>query len=129
MFSEKELNLEETDLREQIALLSEQERALYETLETNAFKQPGTYALLNALFFVGAHHFYLQRWLRGLLSIVLGLIAVFLLLGTALVYGAILLLAMAIIEIPQLLNYRHLVHAYNNNAMRRCLREARKSLR
>ena len=129
MFSEKELNLEETELREQISLLSQDEMARYLALEQSAFKRPGTYAALNSLYFLGAHHFYLRRWLRGLINLVLGVTALTLVLGAALLYGAVILLAMAIVEIPQLLNYEHLVHAYNNRAMRQSLRQARKSLR
>lgn len=129
MFSEKELNLEETELREQVSLLSQEEMTRYLALEQSVFKRPGTYAVLNSLFFLGAHHFYLRRWLRGLINLILGITALSLVLGTALLYGAVILLAMAIVEIPQLLNYEHLVHAYNNRAMRQCLQRARKSLR
>lgn len=129
MFSEKELNLDETELREQVALLSEAQRETYARLEQEAFKHPRTYAALNALFFVGAHHFYLQRWLRGLINLALGATALTLLLNEEVLYGFAVLLALAIVEIPQLLNYEHLVHAYNNNSMRQCLNRVRKSLR
>lgn len=129
MFSQKELNLEETELREQISLLSALERQRYLALEQSAFKRPSTYAACNSLFFLGAHHFYLRRWVRGIITLLLGLIAITLLLSTALLYGAAILLALAIVEIPQLLNYEHLVHAYNNKAMRHCLLRAQKSLR
>ena len=129
MFSEKELNLDETDLREQVALLSEEQREAYRHCEQAALKRPATYAALNTLFFLGAHHFYLRRWLRGLVNLALGATAASLLLGGQVLYGFAVLLAMAIVEIPQLLNYEHLVHSYNNNSMRQCLIRAKKSLR
>ena len=129
MFSEKELNLEETDLREQVALLSDAQQREYARLEKAALKSPATYALLNWLFPLGVHHFYLRRWVRGVINLALSLASLYLMVvednRTA---GGALLLAMAIIEIPQLLNYEHLVHAFNIRVMRQCLRRAAKSL-
>ena len=129
MFSEKELNLDETELREQVLVLSEAQREAYFKLERAAFKRPNTYAALNVLFFLGAHHFYLRRWLRGVINLVLGITAAYLLLNGQVLSGFAVLLALAIVEIPQLLNYDHLVHAYNNNSMRHCLNRVKKSLR
>lgn len=129
MFSEKELNLDETELREQVSLLSEAQREEYLQCEQAVFKRPATYAALNALFFLGAHHFYLQRWLRGLINLVIGITAASLLLNGQVLYGCAVVLALAIVEIPQLLNYEHLVHARNNNSMRQCLIRVKKSLR
>ncbi len=129
MFSEKELNLDETDLREQVALLSDEPREAYRRLEQAAFKRPATYAALNTLFFLGAHHFYLRRWVRGFINLVLGIAAASLFFNGQMLYGSAVVLAIAIVEIPQLLNYEHLVHAYNNRAMRQCLNRVRKSLR
>ena len=129
MFSEKELNLDETELRDQVALLSEEQRAAYQRCEQAAFRRPSTYAALNTLFFLGAHHFYLRRWLRGSISLALGVAVATLLLGGQVLYGFAVLLALAIVDIPQLLNYEHLVHARNNNSMRQCLIRVKKSLR
>ena len=50
-----------------------------------------------------------------------------LLLGTDQVgFGLMLLTAMVFVEIPQLLNARHLVHSRNNQTMARCLARAQK---
>ncbi|MDP1930942.1 MAG: TM2 domain-containing protein [Gammaproteobacteria bacterium] len=129
MFSEKELNLEETDLREQVALLSESQRRQYDGLVKAALKSPSTYALLNWFFLLGLHHFYLHRWLRGVINLALSLAGLYLIVvDDSRIYGGSLLLAIAIIEVPQLLNYEHLVHAFNIRVMRQCLKRARKSL-
>lgn len=128
MFSEKELNLDETELREQVVLLTEAQRSAYLQLERAAFKRPSIYVALNGLFFVGAHHFYLRRWFRGVINLLIGITAVSLLLSGQVLYGSAGLLALAIVEIPQLLNYEHLVHAYNNNSMRQCLHRVKKSV-
>jgi len=130
MFSEKELNLEEHELREQVRILSDRQRQYYLTLETAALKNPDLYLLLNRLFPLGLHHFYLGRWGRGILNSGLTVAGLALLLGTnQIFYALMLLVAMIFIEIPQLLNARHLVHSQNNRIMARCLARAQKHQR
>lgn len=125
MFSEKELNLEETELRDRVRNLPDAQRARYDELERHLLKAPGTYLKLNWLFPAGAHHFYLRRWLRGALNLTLTLAALYLIVNLDNpVYGILVLFALFIIEIPQLLNARHLVHAFNIRVMRRCLKRA-----
>ncbi|HDZ09686.1 TM2 domain-containing protein [Pseudohongiella sp.] len=127
MFSEKELNLEEHELREQIRSLPDHQRQYYLTLESARLKSPDRYLLLNRLFPLGLHHFYLARWGRGIVNGGLTATGLTLLLGTdQVVYGLMLLTAMVFIEIPQLLNARHLVHSRNNRIMARCLARAQK---
>lgn len=125
MFSEKELNLEEHELREQIRRLSDTQRQYYLQLESGGLKSPDLYLLLNRLFPLGLHHFYLARWGRGIVNSGLTIGGLTLLLGTGhIVYGLMLLVAMVFIEIPQLLNARHLVHSRNNRYMAKCLARA-----
>src|SRR5699024_7734368 len=96
MFSEKELNLEQSDMRQQIAALSSSQQEHYHRLEATALKNTTTYAMLNWLFPLGAHHFYLRRWLRGTINLALTLIALYLLVTQdARTYAGILLLAVA----------------------------------
>jgi hypothetical protein len=71
MFSEKELNLEEHQLREQIRRLSPLEKSIYDALEIPRLKMASRYVQLNWLFPLGVHHFYLRRWGRGLLDLFL----------------------------------------------------------
>lgn len=129
MFSAKELNLEETELREQAALLDEPARAQFGLLELRTRRSPVVYMSLNLLFFLGAQHFYLRRWGRGAVTLLAGLTALGLLASGESLYGGGLLVAMAIIEIPQLMNYELIVHAFNNRSLRLNLQQVRKSLR
>lgn len=126
MFSEKALNLEESELREQIRALPDDARRRYLAMESRALKSARQYRWLNLLFFVGLNHFYLQRWLRGLFNMLVFITSVGLLLtGELALYGSLLLATLLIIEIPQMLNARHLVHSSNNRIMQRCLNRAR----
>lgn len=132
MFSEKELNLEEHQLREQIRQLSPAELALYDQLEIPRLKQANVYIRLNLLFPFGVHHFYLQRWARGLLSLWLTLGSIMSATGfnpwqvRNLLLAVMLITAMIIIELPQLMNARLLVHSRNNRIMHLCLSEVRR---
>jgi TM2 domain-containing membrane protein YozV len=130
MFSKNELNLDETELREEVSLLAAPQQQIYQGCVRGRFRSAKVYTRLNMLFFLGAHHFYLQRWLRGSMNLILGSSALFLLLlSPDPSYGLALLIALAIVEIPQFLNCDHIVHARNNRSMRDCLQQARNSLR
>lgn len=129
MFSAQELDLEEHLLREQIRQLSATERAFYDQLEIPRLRQADTYLKLNLLFPLGLHHFYLRRWDRGLLTLLLSVIALMSVSGLNpwairnQLLALALLIAMAIIEVPQLLNARLLVQSRNNRIMHFCLSE------
>jgi len=126
MFSEKALNLEENELREQIRALPGPVRRRYLELESRSLKRTDRYRLLNLLFFTGVHHFYLRRWIRGLLNLLAFLAGISLVANDDLaLYGVLLLVALLIVEIPQMLNARHLVHNCNNRIMQKCLTRAR----
>jgi TM2 domain-containing membrane protein YozV len=128
MFSEKALNLEEHELRERIRDLPPPGRQLYDELELAGLKDPDHYLRLNWLFPLGLHHFYLGRWERGVINLGLTVSALVLLSSAGMtLYGSMLLVAMVFIEIPQLLNARHLVHSRNNSIMASCLRKVERS--
>jgi TM2 domain-containing membrane protein YozV len=125
MFSEKELNLEEHEIREVVRALPTTQQFRYHQLEVRLLKRPSTYKALNWLFPLGVHHFYLGRWARGLITLSLtlgGILMIVVVHMTA--YGIMLLLATVLIEIPQLLNARLLVHSRNNRIMAACLKQA-----
>ena len=133
MFSQKELNLEEHQLRERVHALTAEERDRYHQLEIPRLRQASTYVMLNTLFPLGIHHLYLGRWGRALLNITLTLAAVL----TALVrapwdtqpnyfLALMMILAMVIIEVPQLMNARLLVQSRNNRVMEQSLKQCRK---
>jgi TM2 domain-containing membrane protein YozV len=127
MFSEKALNLEEHELRELIRALPAAEKQYYHELELVSLKDPAHYLKLNWIFPLGLHHFYLQRWGRGTLNLGLTVLALILMTGANMfLYGAMLLIAVVLIELPQLLNARHLVHSRNNRIMEQCLKRTQR---
>src|SRR5690625_3086039 len=126
MLTEKALNLDEQELREQIRALTDEQRALYHRLEMELLKHPGTYLRLNLASPLGLHHFYLRRWGRGLFNLTLTLLALVLIIsGFLTAFGIMLLLTVVVVDIPQLLHARLLVHNYNNGVMAYSLSKAR----
>lgn len=132
MFSEKELNLEEHQLREQIRQLTPAELAFYDQLEIPRLRQSDVYLKLNLLFPFGVHHFYLQRWARGILNLLLTIASIMSATGfnpwqvRNLLVTLMLLIAIVLVEVPQLMNARLLVHSRNNRIMHFCLSEVRR---
>lgn len=128
MFSQKELNLEEHQLRERIKALSPEQRARYDALEIPRLRQASTYLLLHLLFPLGIHHLYLGRWARATLSVTLSTAALLSAIGLNpwggerdVLVALMLLLGMVILEVPQLMNARLLVQSRNNRVMAQCL--------
>jgi TM2 domain-containing membrane protein YozV len=120
----EELRQEEDQLREQIASLSLEQKKQYYAQELQQIKDPDTYAALNWFFVAGLHHFYLGKWQRGLVNIlfmVIGLILYFSSVFT--VIGVSLILFIFIIELPQLFNSENIIHRYNNQLMKKLLKQ------
>lgn len=121
---EKSLRQEEEQLREQITLLNSEQKKSYYALEVAQVKDPDTYAALNWAFLAGLHHFYLGKWQRGLLNLVLMLVGVlFYLSQLPPLLGAGVILLVFIIELPQLFNSQQIIHQYNNDVMKRLLKQ------
>ncbi|MCJ8296695.1 MAG: TM2 domain-containing protein [Colwellia sp.] len=120
------LRQEEEQLRKQVAELSSEQKKQYYALEVAQVKDPDTYAVLNWAFLAGLHHFYLGRWQRGLLNLVLMLIGgLFYFSQLQPLLGGAMILLVFIIELPQLFNSQNIIHSYNNQLMQRLLKQVR----
>ena len=108
-------------------LPDEARKQYYEQLERH-LRDPDTYAVLN-WFFVGLHHMYLGRWLRGLLNVCLIILALAMIFasgsGAAIVTGFVVLLAVAAVELLQLFRSQTIVADYNNQQAQCLLRQLR----
>ncbi len=122
--NKEELRLEENQLREQVASLSVEQKRKYYAQELQQIKDTDTYAVLNWAFVAGLHHFYLGKWQRGLINLTLMLVGLFFyILGPFNLVGAALILFVFIIELPQLFNSQNVIHRYNNQLMKKLLKQ------
>jgi hypothetical protein len=124
MMTDEMLRQEEEQLRTQITKLNSEQKKQYYALEVEQVKDPDTYAVLNWAFLAGLHHFYLGKWQRGLLNLALMLIGMILwITQLGIVLGAILIALVFVIELPQLFNSQSIIHHYNNQLMKRLLKQ------
>ncbi|NTS77635.1 TM2 domain-containing protein [Catenovulum sp. SM1970] len=113
------LQAEEEQLRQEIAKLPDEQKQYYYQQEKLKVKDPDTYAVLNWFVVVGLHHFYLGKFGRGAINIVLILLGLaFLELG-----GWIVLILVFLLELPQLFFSQRIVYRYNNQVMASILDE------
>ncbi|OCH25986.1 hypothetical protein [Aliivibrio sp. 1S128] len=112
LIKKNELEDKEEQLRKQVSELSDEDRKIYYKEQAQLLKDPDTYAALNVLFLGGFHHLYLNKylWFFGeLLSLVLGLFLIF----SGEEFGFCILIAIAIIELPQLFFSQKIAREHN----------------
>ncbi len=120
--SEQVLETEER-LRKSVRTLPDDKRLAFYQQAERRLKDPDTYAALNYLFIAGLHHFYLGKWVRGLLNITVFLAGVMLLFTPLAVIGILLIVAISIAELYALFKSQTIVQAHNNRIMEQIYRE------
>lgn len=119
-----QLRKEEQQLRSQIGELTIPQKRQYYALEVEQVKDPDTYATLNWIFLAGLHHFYLGKWLRGSINLILMLLGFIMLFSnTFSIVGITFIVLTIIIELPQLFNSEKIIYAYNNQLMKALLKQ------
>ncbi len=115
------LDQEEDTLRSAVTRLQPEHRKYYYEHERPKLKDPDTYAALNYIIIGGLHHFYLGKWLFGLLNLI-GTLVGFLTFGMG---GWILIVFVLVIELPQLFRSQRIVKQWNNKVMAERLQATR----
>lgn len=118
MFDSTEPIRQETDeLRRRVTQLHGDARRAYYAEEAKLIKDPDTYAVLNYFFVFGLHHFYLGKFFTGLICFVLYVVGMI----TFLVGGWIIIVLLALFDLPQLFFSQRIVDRHNNKIARRLL--------
>lgn len=114
------LAAEEEALREAVDALPTELKQVYYESANEMFKDPDLYATLAYAFFSGLHHFYLERWGRGLIDLGLNVLGVGLIIAGAMrdslpptVVGVVLVLGVAIVELKDLFQSQTIVRRFN----------------
>ena len=108
---------EEERIRGLVRELPEDQRAAFYQKTEKQLKDPDTYATLNYIFIAGLHHFYLGKWGRGLINIVIFWLGVALLFSSHPWLGALVILVISVIELYELFRSQSIVLQYNNALM------------
>jgi TM2 domain-containing membrane protein YozV len=120
--SEEKLEELEKSLKVDIQKLPQFTKAKYFNEFSNRVKDPDTYAVLNWLFLGGIHHFYLGRFITFGIEMTLLLISLSCYLAGFPV-SLLILIAIAIYELPQLFFSQRIVREYNLNLSSKILEE------
>jgi len=114
MLKQSEVDAREEALRLLIRELpDEQRKAFYERAEKE-LKDPDSFAVLNYLFIAGLHHFYLGRWLRGLINLVAFSAGIYLIYLDQWSNGLIIIGIITALEFYALFRSQIIVKHYNN---------------
>ena len=122
--SEEAELLREEKIRILAGELPGDKRLLFWTEVQKKLKDPDTYAAMNFAFMFGLHHFYVGKWIRGLLAIslfVLGLITLF----VVPMVGVLLIACIICSAIPALFRSDTIVRQYNNELMEQMYRQVK----
>lgn len=125
MLDRQAVEKDEEEIRRLVSGLGDAARSEYYKRIERRIRDPDTYATLNFFFLTGLHHFYLQRWWRGALSLGGFLAGVGLVLAGQYAIGIALIVGISLLELYELFRSQVIVQDYNNRAMRTALHEMR----
>ena len=114
LLKQNEIDAREEELRLKVRELPDEKRkAFYERAE-DKLKDPDTFAVLNYLFIAGLHHFYLRRWVRGLINLAVFGGGIYLMYLGQWKNGFIVIGIITVLEFYALFRSQVIVKHYNN---------------
>ncbi|AQQ09698.1 hypothetical protein L21SP3_01508 [Sedimentisphaera cyanobacteriorum] len=113
ILKKEEVLRKEEMLRKRIGELSSDNRYEFYKRANRKIKDPDTYAVLNYLIIIGLHHFYLGKWVLGLLNIAIFAAGIIMLFHGELI-GAHMVWGILIFELHQLFRSQIIVKDHNN---------------
>ena len=109
-------------LKERVRELNEDQRRHYFNLLEPALKDHDTYAVLNYLLLPGLHHFYLGKFFRGSLNLIILIIGTSLIFFTKYVFvGTLIIFFILIVELLALFRSQVIVMNHNNHLSKEIL--------
>ncbi len=119
---------DEERIRKLVRELPDEQRFQFFKRTEQRLKDPDTYATLNYLFIAGLHHFYLGKWVRGLVNLSIFLFGVLLLFTGLALAGVVLLIVITLVELKALFKSQDIIQNYNNDVMRAIYHEISRDL-
>lgn len=117
MLSSAAVQETEETIRQQVREWPDEKRLRFYTEVEKKLKDPDTYATLNYIFIAGLHHFYIGKWLYGLVNIAVFWLGVLLLFTDPLWLGILLIAGVTLLELYELFRSQLIVQQYNNQVM------------
>jgi len=114
MLKQNEVDAREEEIRLAVRELSDEQRKTFYERAEKELKDPDTFAVLNYLFIAGLHHFYLGRWLRGLINLAVFGGGIYLMVLEQWRNGLIVIGIITLLELYALFRSQIIVKHYNN---------------
>jgi len=118
MLNQATVDREEEELRQKVRQLEDQQRAAFYASIKPKLRDPDTYAALNWFFVTGIHHFYLGRWVWGIIDLLVFIFGIALILGGYVAAGIVLILTISALELWALFRSQIIVQDQNNQIYR-----------
>lgn len=123
MKADEVIQAEEERIRQWVRELPDDKRLAFFKQAEKSLKDPDTYATLNYLFIAGLHHFYLGRWIRGSINLLIFVAGVLCILAGLTGLGILILIAISAVELKALFKAQLVIQDYNNGVMQAIYRE------
>lgn len=127
MLNQGTVNKEEERLRIQIAKLAVEKRKQFYLEAKPRIKDPDTYAALNWFFITGIHHFYLGKWLYGIVDLLLFFVGLALIFMGYPALGFSVIIFITVAELWALFRSQIIVQDWNNKVYQEILNDINKS--
>lgn len=117
------IQAEEERIRQWVRELPDDKRLAFFKQAEKSLKDPDTYATLNYLFIAGLHHFYLGKWIRGSINLLIFVAGVLCIFAGLTGLGILILIAISAVELKALFKAQLVIQDYNNGVMQAIYRE------
>jgi len=118
-----EVAAREEEIRARVRRLPDRQRREFYLRAEKSLRDPDTYAVLNYLFIAGLHHFYLGKWIRGMVNISVFAVGVTLLVAGYVREGLAVIVFISVLELYALFRAPLIAQDHNNRVMERILDE------
>ena len=126
MESKEVIQQKEEHIRQLVRALPDHKRLKFFKETEKKLKDADTYAALNFIFIAGLHHFYLGKWARGMINIIIFFAGVVMLFTGLIAIGIFMLIVITIVELYALFRAQLIVQDYNNHIMEAIYRDINK---
>lgn len=119
MISKETVQEKDESIRRLVRELPDDMRATFYRESEKALKDPDTYATLNYIFIAGLHHFYIGKWVQGIINTAVFWSGIALLFTGHVWWGTAAIAAITLVEFYELFRSQIIVYDYNNRVMER----------
>ncbi|ARN56639.1 hypothetical protein [Sedimentisphaera salicampi] len=114
ILKQEEVLQRDKTLRKRVGELSSDKRFEFYKRANSKIKDPDTYAVLNYIIIAGLHHFYLGKWMLGLLNIAISTAGIIMFVLGEQILGTLFVAGILTFELHQLFRSQIIVKHYNN---------------